>query len=178
MCGSGTIPIEAALKASRRPPGLLRTGFGFQRWLGYDSMIWRKLVQDTHEQSLQSIPVSIIGSDVSIGAIQNAWKNAERAGMSGAVSFIKGDIGSILPSNPPGILLINPPYGVRLGEEKALEALYKKIGDVMKRNFSGYTAFLLTGNPTLAKCVGLKASRRIVLYNGPIECRLLRYELY
>lgn len=178
MCGSGTIPIEAALKASRRPPGCLRSGYGFQRWPGYDASLWRNIFRDAREQALPELPVSILGSDASSGAIRNARRNAERAGIAQFVTFGNRDIGDVSPPPFPGIVLCNPPYGVRLGEEEALKPLYKKIGDMLKRRFNGYTAFLLVGNAALAPCIGLRASRRIVLFNGPIECRLLRYELY
>lgn len=178
MCGSGTIPIEAALKASRRPPGCLRSGYGFQRWPGYDASLWRNIFREAREQALPELPVSILGSDASSGAIRNARRNAERAGIAQFVTFGNRDIGDVSPPPSPGIVLCNPPYGVRLGEEEALKPLYKKIGDMLKRRFNGYTAFLLVGNAALAPCIGLRASRRIVLFNGPIECRLLRYELY
>lgn len=178
MCGSGTIPIEAALKASRRPPGLLRSGFGFLRWPGYDDSLWQSLVREAREQSLQTVHQPIFGSDASSGAVHNARRNAVRADVGSFVTFSNRDIGDISPPSSPGIVLCNPPYGVRLGDEEALKPLYKKIGDVLKRRFSGYTAFLLVGNAALVPSIGLRASRRIVLFNGPIECRLLRYELY
>lgn len=178
LCGSGTIPIEAALKASRRPPGLIRSGYGFQRWPAYDASLWRNIFREAREQALSELPVSILGSDASSGAIRNARRNAERAGIAQFVTFGNRDIGDVSPPPSPGIVLCNPPYGVRLGEEEALKPLYKKIGDMLKRRFNGYTAFLLVGNAALAPCIGLRASRRIVLFNGPIECRLLRYELY
>jgi putative N6-adenine-specific DNA methylase len=110
--------------------------------------------------------------------VQNARRNATRADIANFVTFSNRDIGDISPPPSPGIVLCNPPYGVRLGDEEGLKPLYKKLGDVLKRRFNGYTAFLLVGNAALAPCIGLKASRRIVLFNGPIECRLLRYELY
>jgi putative N6-adenine-specific DNA methylase len=178
MCGAGTIPIEAALKASRRAPGLTRPGFGFQRWPGYDPRAWRGVIEESGEAMLESLPMPILGSDVSEGALRSAARNAARAGVDGFVGFFQGEIGESPNPSPPGILLCNPPYGIRLGEEELLKTLYRRIGDIMKRRFNGYTAYLLTGNPDLAKHIGLRASRRIVLFNGPIECRLLRYEMY
>lgn len=178
MCGSGTIPIEAALKASCRPPGLVRSGFGFQRWPGYDASLWGSIVREAREKALSELPEMVVGSDASSGAIRNARRNAERAGIAQFVTFGNRDIEEVSPPPPPGIVLCNPPYGVRLGEEETLKPLYRKIGDMLKRRFNGYTAYILTGNAALASCVGLRASRRIVLFNGPIECRLLRYELY
>ncbi|MEA5112673.1 MAG: THUMP domain-containing protein [Geobacteraceae bacterium] len=178
MCGSGTIPIEAALKASCRPPGLTRPGFGFRRWPGFDPVAWQGLLQEAGTLSRDSLTAPIIGSDASASAIRIACRNAARAGVDRLIGFRVEEMSRCAPSGGKGVLVFNPPYGVRLGEEESLKTLYREIGDVMKRRFSGYTAYLLTGNPELAKHVGLKASRRIVLFNGPIECRLLRYELY
>lgn len=178
MCGSGTIPIEAALKASCRPPGLTRAGFGFQRWPGFDPAAWQGLLGDAGNRRRESLSAPVIGSDASASAIRIACRNGARAGVGELIRFRVGELKTCTPPEQKGVLVFNPPYGVRLGEEETLRILYREIGDVMKRRFCGYTAYLLTGNPELAKHVGLKASRRIVLFNGPIECRLLRYELY
>jgi putative N6-adenine-specific DNA methylase len=178
MCGSGTIPIEAALKASGRPPGLLRRDFGFQRWPGYHPAPWQKLMREAREQILETLPAPIVGSDLSAKALAMARKNAAWAGVGKLVTLNRGDICELAPPPGPGTLLFNPPYGERLGEIEELKSLYRRIGDAMKQKAAGYTAYLFSGNPQLAKFVGLKASRRIVLFNGPIECRLLRYELY
>ncbi|MRR05670.1 MAG: RNA methyltransferase [Deltaproteobacteria bacterium] len=178
MCGSGTIPVEAALQASRRAPGLTRPSFGFQRWFSFDSTTWNAVLKEAQDQALESLSVSILGSDVSGSALDLARKNADRAGVGGFVSFSRAGIGECDPPSSPGILLCNPPYGVRLGDEESLKLLYKKLGDTLKKSFQGYTAYVLTGNPHLASCVGLRPSRRIVLFNGPIECRLLKYEVY
>ena len=178
MCGTGTIAIEAALKALRVPPGLLRAGFGFQRWLGFDRPLWDRLVEEARQGMLAALPAPVLGSDISHSAIAMANENARRAGVGELVSLSRGEISELSPPPGPGVLIFNPPYGKRLGEEEALKPLYKEIGDVMKKRCKGYTAWLFTGNLELAKCVGLKASRRIVLYNGPIECRLLKYEMY
>jgi putative N6-adenine-specific DNA methylase len=178
MCGSGTIPIEAALKASRCAPGLLREGFGFQRWPGYDQSLWKVLVKEARSLALDELTVPIMGYDISSRAVEIARGNSMRADVADLVSFTHGDMAEFAPPAAPGILLFNPPYGQRLGDEETLKSLYKMIGDVMKQRYKGYTAYLFTGNLELAKHVGLKASRRIVLFNGPIECRLLKYELY
>ncbi|MDD3295675.1 MAG: THUMP domain-containing protein [Geobacteraceae bacterium] len=178
MCGSGTIPIEAALKASRRAPGLLRSRFAFQRWPGFDGSLWQRMQEEAGEQELAGLDFPLRGSDSSAGAIRNALRNARRAGVERLASFSNLDFGDAAPPSPPGIVICNPPYGVRLSDEEALKPLYGRLGDVLKRRFSGYTAYLLVGNSSLASCIGLRPSRRIVLFNGPIECRLLRYELY
>jgi putative N6-adenine-specific DNA methylase len=178
MCGTGTIAIEAALKSLRIPPGLLRAGFGFQRWPGFDRPLWERIVGEAREGMLATLPAPILGSDISHSAIAMANENARRAGVGELISLGRGAIGELSPPPGPGILICNPPYGKRLGEEEELKPLYKEIGDVFKKRCKGYTAYLFTGNLELAKSVGLKATRRIVLYNGPIECRLLKYEMY
>ncbi|ACM19128.1 23S rRNA (guanosine2445-2-N)-methyltransferase, putative [Geotalea daltonii FRC-32] len=178
MCGSGTIPIEAALKASRCAPGLLREGFGFQRWPGFEQHKWKELVRGARQVVEEKISAPIIGSDISAKAIAVACSNAIRADVGDMIQFQNTDIRSLAPPSGPGVILFNPPYGQRLGEEEELKVLYKEIGDTMKQRCKGYVAHLFTGNLELAKYVGLKASRRVVLFNGPIECRLLKYELY
>jgi putative N6-adenine-specific DNA methylase len=178
MCGTGTIAIEAALKGLNVAPGLLRAGFGFQRWPGFDRLLWSRLVREAREARLAELPAPVAGSDISHSAIAMAHENARRAGVGELISFGRIPIAELLPPPGPGVLVVNPPYGKRLGEEEALKPLYKEIGDVLKQRCKGYTAYLFTGNLQLAKSVGLKAARRIVLYNGPIECRLLKYEMY
>jgi putative N6-adenine-specific DNA methylase len=178
MCGSGTIPIEAALKAANCAPGLKRVQYGFQRWPTFDNTAWKKLVKEAEDQVLEEIPASILGFDLSSRAVEKARRNAHRAGVEEYVTFSKRDILQLVPPAPPGMIIFNPPYGVRMGEMEALKVLYRGIGDILKQRCKGYTAYLLTGNPELAKWIGLKADRRIVLYNGPIECRLLKYDLY
>ncbi len=178
MCGSGTITIEAALKASRRPPGLMGRRFGFERWPDFDASLWQRLLREAGELALDTLTAPVLAYDRSSRALATARQNAGRAGVERFVAFAQGDIRILTPPPPPGILLFNPPYGQRLGEEEELKPLYRQIGDVMKQRCAGYTAYLLTGSSELAKCIGLKASRRIVLFNGPLECRLLKFELY
>jgi putative N6-adenine-specific DNA methylase len=178
MCGSGTIVIEAAMRAANLAPGLFRTGFGFQRWPGFDRLLWQRLVKEARQGALSALPAQVAGSDRSARAVATARENAERAGVGGMVQLMQQDLSHFLPPEGGGIFLVNPPYGQRLDEEETLKPLYRQLGDVMKQRCKGYTAYVLTANPDLAKCVGLKASRRIVLFNGPLECRLLKYELY
>ena len=178
MCGTGTIVIEAALKALRIPPGLLRQEFGFQRWQGFDRPLWERVVAEARQGMLGAQPAPVHGSDISHSAVAMANENARRAGVLDRITLGRCQIAELAPPPGPGVLILNPPYGKRLGEEEALKPLYKEIGDVLKQRCKGYTAYLFTGNLELAKSVGLKATRRIVLYNGPIECRLLKYEMY
>ena len=178
MCGSGTIVIEAALRAARRAPGLLRAGFGFQRWPGFDTGLWQELVAEARGMALPVIPAAIVGSDRLAPALAIARQNARQAGVEGLIHWERREFSDFAPPPGPGTLILNPPYGQRLGEEEELKPLYKLIGDIMKQRCTGYTAYLLTGSQELSKCVGLRASRRFVLFNGPIECRMLKYELY
>lgn len=177
MCGSGTIPIEAALVASHTPPGLRRS-FGFQRWLDYDTRLWERLVAEA-ESGMQRLATGLItGCDQDSRALTLARRNAATAGFEGQVHFFHSVLEEFRPEGEQGVVIINPPYGMRLGEEEDLRELYCRIGDILKQRCRGWTGFVLTGNLELAKYIGLKASRRFVLFNGPIECRLLRYELY
>lgn len=178
MCGSGTIAIEAALLASRAAPGLLRERFGFQSWPGHDPSVWRAQLAEAKELRLRELPVKIRGLDRSPGAIEMAKQNAARAGVSRLVSFAPGDISTFAPAASPSMIIFNPPYGERMGELGELAGLYRTMGDLLKQRCTGSTALILCGNSELAKHVGLKPSRRIPVWNGPIECRLMRYELY
>ncbi len=178
MCGSGTIVIEAALKAANIAPGLIRKTFGFQNWLNFDKNSWDRLVNEAEALRKPKPQASIRGYDSSGRAIGAAMENARAAMVGPFVPFIRKDINDLEPPPGPGVIIVNPPYGERLGQKEELESLYKTIGDVFKQKCKGYTGFVFTGNPDLAKHIGLKASRRIVLYNGPIESRLLKYELY
>lgn len=177
MCGSGTIPIEAALVAGRVAPGLQRA-FGFQRWLDYDAGLWERLLKEA-DSGIRKLPVGLItGYDQDSRALKLASRNAAKAGFEGQLHFFHAALDTFQPEGDTGVVIINPPYGKRLGDEDELKELYCQIGDIMKKRCRGWTGYILTGNLELAKYIGLKASRRFVLFNGAIECRLLKYELY
>jgi putative N6-adenine-specific DNA methylase len=177
MCGSGTIPIEAALLAAHIPPGLQRQ-FGFQRWLDYDDQLWNNMCAEA-EAGTRRLPVGLItGYDLDNKALLLAGRNSAKAGLEGQIHFLHAALQDFRPDGDKGVVILNPPYGKRLGEEDDLRELYCLIGDVMKKYCRGWTGYVLTGNLELAKYIGLKASRRYVLFNGAIECRLLKYDLY
>lgn len=178
MCGSGTIVIEAALKASDTAPGLLRERFGFQNWLGHDPTLWRSLLTEAKDLRKRELTVRLRGSDRSPGAIEMAQQNASRAGTGRLAAFLAADICTFEPSASPAMIIFNPPYGERIGELEELASLYRTFGDVLKKRCAGSTAFILCGNSELVRHIGLKATRRIPVWNGPIECRLLKYEMY
>lgn len=178
MCGSGTIVIEAALKASNSAPGLLRERFGFQNWQGHDSTLWRQLLTEAKDLKKSELAVRLKGSDRSPGSIEMAKQNAARAGVGRLTAFTTADIGTFAPAASPAMIIFNPPYGDRMGELEELAALYRIFGDILKKRCAGSTAYILCGNSELVRHIGLKATRRIPIWNGPIECRLLKYEMY
>ena len=177
MCGSGTIPVEAALMAAHVPPGLQRR-FGFQHWLNFDNDLW-DIIYEEAKNGIRKLPVGLItGCDLDNRALLLAGRNTAKAGLEGQIHFFHAALQEFRPEGDKGVVIINPPYGKRLGEEDDLRELYCQIGDVMKKYCRGWTGYVLTGNLELAKYIGLKASRRHVLFNGAIECRLLKYDLY
>lgn len=177
MCGSGTIPLEAALQAARMPPGLKRT-FGFQRWQDFDNRLWEQLLKEA-DAGIQKVSVGLItGYDQDSRALALARRNSANAGLEGQVHFFHSSLLDFKPDGEKGVVILNPPYGIRMGVDDDLRELYCQIGDIMKKRCRGWTGYVLTGNLELAKYIGLKASRRFVLFNGPIECRLLKYDLY
>ncbi|MCK4536802.1 MAG: RNA methyltransferase [Desulfuromonadales bacterium] len=178
MCGSGTLPLEAAQKATRRAPGLLGRSYGFERWPNLDQESWKEIKAEAREAATARPATVILGADRDNRALQTARSNASRTNLGDAITWQRCDFANLQPPDTAGTLLVNPPYGGRLGDSQALLPLYRSIGDTLKQRWTGWTAWVFTGNLELAKKIGLKASRRIVLYNGPIECRLLKYELY
>jgi 23S rRNA G2445 N2-methylase RlmL len=178
MCGSGTIAIEAALLAINKAPGLMRDNFGFMHVSLYDERVWEKYRKEAEEKVEQSIDFKIIASDNSNLALNAAKANAESAQVDHLIEFEQADFKECTLPEEPGVIMMNPEYGLRLGEEEELEQVYSDIGDFFKKRAQGYMGYVFTGNLDLAKRVGLKAKRRIELYNAKIDARLLEYELY
>ncbi len=178
MCGSGTLAIEAALIALRRYPGLLRSNFGFMHIKGFDKDAWQKVRKDARAGGLKKVTKPLIATDISPEAIDAAKKNARTAGVDSMIDFQVCDYRQTELPEEKGIVILNPEYGLRLGEEKKLEETYKEIGDFFKQQCAGYTGYLFTGNLNLAKKVRLRTSRKLVFYNARIECRLLEYKMY
>lgn len=178
MCGSGTLAIEAALIATGRAPGLLRDNFAFMHVRGFDSEAWLKMRADAEKSARRRFDGSIIASDISADAIVAARKNATAAGVDHLIEFHVGDFATSPVPDGGGVVVLNPEYGARLGDALKLESIYSAIGDFFKQRCSEYVGYVFTGNLQLAKRVGLKARRRIPLFNSTIDCRLLEYELY
>jgi 23S rRNA G2445 N2-methylase RlmL len=177
MCGSGTLAIEAALFAQGRAPGLLRSNYGVMHLKGFDPVVWQKVRRLAHETQKETA-ARIIATDIDPRAIAGARQNARTAGVEDRIAFAVCPFERTEVPERGGVVVLNPPYGERIGEIKKLTGLYGEIGDFFKKQCGGYRGYVFTGNLPLGKQVGLRAKRRIPFYNGEIECRLLEYELY
>lgn len=179
MCGSGTLAIEAALMATNRAPGLYRMNYGFMHILGYNEEVFfaeRRILKD---QVIKNIDFKIVASDLSEDAVEVTRRNAKTAGVDTLIEFEACDFElTPVPEDGKGVVVFNPEYGERLGVHSKLELTYKRMGDFMKTKCKGYAGYIFTGNPDLAKKIGLKAAKKVEFYNGKLDCRLLEYELY
>jgi len=179
MCGSGTLLVEAAWMAADIAPGLLRDFFGFQGWKNHRDDIWETLLEEAQarrEAGLQNLP-SITGYDLDRRAVHAALDNIERAGLHGFIHVEKQEAAQARPHRPNGLLVVNPPYGERLGDEDGLVGLYTELGELLRTHFQGWQASVLTGNPEMAFKLGIRARKSYKLYNGAIECKLFNFEI-
>lgn len=176
MCGSGTLAIEAALMALNRYPGLYRDNFGFMHVKGYDREAYKAARESL--LPLHEINSRIIATDKDPEAIRAARKNAVTAGVEKYIEFSTCGFSDTPVPEGNGVVILNPEYGERMGEIPDLEITYKAIGDFFKQKCKGYTGYIFTGNPELAKKIGLKAKKKTAFFNADIECRLMEYELY
>ena len=183
MCGSGTIPIEAALIARNIAPGVFRQSFAFEKWLDFDAELWSEIYNDdSHEREFHH---KIYGSDASFYAIQQATKNVKSAGVQRDVELKQIRLEEIIApfsgkemSNASPLVMLNPPYGERLASNKDMELLYGKIGTALKHQFAGSTAWIISSNEAAMKCIGLKPSKKLHLLNGELDCQFNRYDLF
>jgi putative N6-adenine-specific DNA methylase len=182
FCGSGTIVIEAALMAADRAPGLNRR-FGFERLAGFDAAQWRELKAKAAASIDDSTAARIAGSDISTRVVETARGNAELAGLQswlddGRLSFAAADARDAQPIAPAGMIVTNPPYGEQSAPKSAtVPALMRNFGDRMKEAFPGWTAWMLSSDRDLPRQMRLQETRKTVLYNGALECRLFRFEM-
>ena len=176
MCGSGTFLVEAALMARNRAPGLGRS-FGFEKLRNHDVAAWSALREQVAALENKSIKTIIYGYDRSGDAIAIATRNVAALGLEADISLKQCSFEDSKPPGTAGLLITNPPYGVRMEELDDLADWYPKIGDVLKQRYAGWTAFILTGDLRMAKLIGLKPSKRTPLFNGALECRLFRFEM-
>jgi 23S rRNA G2445 N2-methylase RlmL len=179
MCGSGTLAIEAALIASNRAPGLGRDNFGFMHLLGFPAARWDALRAEAAGQ-VRPWPAEplIVATDIDPLAVEAAQRNAVNAGVAEGIIFGECDFEDTPLPECGGVVVLNPPYGERMGATPELETLYHAIGDFFKKRGQGYTGYVFTGNSDLGKRVGLRTRRKIPFFNSEIECRLLEFELY
>lgn len=177
MCGSGTIAIEAAIKGLNMPPGLFRKqGWAFEKWPDFDQKLLDTIIDGSMER-ISNAPLKIYASDVSANVVAKAKKNIYGAELEDEIQVSVQEFLELKPSEARGTLVLNPPYGDRMNKED-IDELYQKIGDAFKQNWQGFACFMITGNLSALKKVGLRTSSRTELYNGSIECRLARYDIY
>lgn len=178
MCGSGTLAIEAALLATDKRPGLFRMNYAFMHIMGYDETVFFAERRKLKDKARKETGFKIIATDISDDAVDIARKNANTAGVEHLIDFAVCDFAETEVPEQPGVIMFNPEYGERLGVHSKLELTYKRIGDFLKQQCKGYRGYVFTGNPDLAKKIGLRPARRIEFYNGKLDCRLFEYELY
>ena len=193
MCGSGTIPIEAALIARNIAPGVFRKAFAFEKWPDFDEELWSEIYNDDSKE--RDFAHKIYGSDASFYAVQQAMKNVKSAGVQKDVELRQIRMEELrveslelkeeesrktasLKVESEKIVMINPPYGERLASNKDMEELYGKIGTALKHQFTGATAWIISSNEAAMKCIGLKPSKKMRLLNGELDCQFNKYELF
>jgi len=174
MCGSGTIGIEAALIAREIPPGIFRTHFGFENHMNFDEELWNKIYDDIQEKEWNG---NIFSSDISKQAIKIASLNARNASVLKNIQYRGIDFRNYPAIHNGGLAIINPPYGERLGNSQIVN-FYRIIGDSLKRNFTGAEAWIISSNLNALKHVGLRPVRKFRVFNGALECRFNKYEIY
>ncbi len=179
MCGSGTLVIEAALIASDVAPGLHRDYFGFLGWAGHDADLWARITAEAEARRAAAVWPSgrIFGSDHDGRAVETARGSAARAGVASIVRIDRSSLSAVRAPAADGLLLVNPPYGDRLGETEQLRVLYAELGQLLRTHFLGWQAGVFTGNPVLCRELKLEAKRKHRLFNGPIEAQLLRFDV-
>ena len=184
MCGSGTLLIEAALIARNIAPGVYRQGFAFEKWANFDADLWEDVYNDDSRE--REFEHKIYGSDAGYYAAQAAMKNVQSAGLQRDIQVkqvrvqeLKAEDGNLNGCNVDGALvMINPPYGERLSQDKDVLRLYQDMGAVLKHQFSGATAWVISSNEEALKCIGLRPAKKIHLVNGDLECLFNKYELF
>lgn len=176
MCGSGTLPIEAAMIATARPPQHMRELFGFFRWKNFDKKCWLEVKKEADSRA-QNADFPILASDKDPRARNATTINIMSSGLEDVILVEKTPFEKLTPPEPPGTLITNPPYDERLQME-AIEAFYKNIGDTFKKNWPGWNAWVISSNREALKNIGLRSSRKITLFNGALECSFQKFDLY
>lgn len=176
MCGSGTFLLEAAMMALNIAPGMQRS-FGFQRLKNFEPQVWQAIQSAAQKQIKPVTFQKIYGSDQDLRAVRVSKQNLEAAGLLPAVQLSQQEFTALMPPAEPGVLVANPPYGVRIGEDEALTALYPEMARALKQKFAGWHAYFLTNDLRMPKLMRLTPSKKTPLYNGPLECRLFEIKM-
>jgi putative N6-adenine-specific DNA methylase len=166
--------IEAAMIAKGIPPGIYRKSFGFERWPDFDQNLFEEIYNREYEKEFNG---KVIGSDISVMNISIAKANIKNAGLSKSIEVFVQDVRKLDPPFENGIIITNPPYGERI-KPQSIEDLYTEMGNVLKRKFSGYEAWVLSGSVEGLKSIGLKPTRKLELFNGSIPCSFRCYNLF
>ncbi|MFO7657666.1 MAG: THUMP domain-containing protein [Bacteroidales bacterium] len=175
MCGSGTLLIEAALIAFDIAPGVFRKSFGFERWPDFDSDMYENITEETEEK--KKVDITIAGADISRRSFESAGRNILNAMLGKKISVSLKPIDDYLPPTGGGLSVINPPYGERM-KQYELNALYTRMGDALKKHFNGYDVWIISSDKEAMKKIGLRTSKKLNLYNGALECKFDKYEIY
>lgn len=176
MCGAGTIGIEAALWANNIPPGYYRNDFNFMRWRNFDESNYDTIFESSINK-IKEDKVEIIANDIDSYTLKKAITNTKNAKVDDAVTCTNESFFDIQPNRAGGVVILNPPYGERLPVAE-IETMYKEIGNKLKKDFQNFNAWIITSSPEAIKSIGLRPSRKIQIYNGSLECRYLKFELY
>lgn len=175
MCGTGTILIEAAMMGQNMAPQLHRSDFGFKNWNNYQPTIWNRVLAEA-QAAVRKTKLDISGGDIDPEAVLNANRSLKQFKLNDSVRIQNIPLEKHFPKTPGGMIISNPPYGERIGED--MNTFYRTIGDTLKNNFTGFDAWLLSSNMEAFKHVKLRASKKIVLFNGALECKFQKYEMY
>jgi putative N6-adenine-specific DNA methylase len=177
MCGSGTILIEAGLLACNIPPGYYREEFGFQRWKDFEPDLW-EAIYEASIKKINDYPVQLIGVEISRNVIRKARENVKFAKLDDIITLHNTAFQDFEPPPGPGVLVLNPPYGERMHQDEDIIGLYASIGDTFKQKYKGYTGWVISSNIEALKRIGLRPTRKIPVFNGPLECRFMRFDMY
>ena len=175
MCGSGTILFEAAMMGMNMPPQINRRDFAFRNWPSYDPTIWNRVVADARA-SVRKAKLQLFGGDIDMTAVRLVEKTIRKLKMNDSISVRKISLDKHIPKTPSGMVITNPPYGERIGEN--VNELYKLMGDTLKNHYDGFDAWIISSNMEAFKHVRLRPSKKIVLFNGALECKFQKYEMY
>jgi len=176
MCGSGTLLMEAALMANKIPAGNYRGAYGFKKWDDYDADLWEEVKREALDLQ-EEFEFEIVGNELDVEMAEKATRNIRNAKLHFDIEIKQGDIADLIPPEGPGVVVVNPPYGRRL-QTRDIVGLYQKMGDSFKKNFSGYNAWVISSDLEALKRLGLRPTRKIEIFNGPLECKFEKFELY